>query len=217
MNDTELQEVVGQLNGFERKVHEALRQHGKLTDRQLRNMLNSPGSGPHDALKKMLPLGLVRHGGKAETKGKPMQWEATPAVEVEATRDRYATLKPKKKARRNSPAARLADLRKLERGDIREWHPTREKILATVPVLTNVVKMAFWETVPADELELALEEIEELRDAAEDALAAGRERLAHENLRVKIDKMQQVNGRTAVESEAFKRKAERLREKLLPS
>ena len=217
MNDTELQALLSQQSAFDRRVHEALRQHGKLTDRQLRDMLGSPGSGPHDALKKMLPLGLVRHAGKAKAKGNPMQWEATPAAEIEGARERYATLKPKKKPRRNSPTQRLAELRKLERGDVREWHPTRDKILAALPVLTNAVKMAFWETVPPDELHLALDEIEELRDAAEEALAAGRERLQHEKTKAKIGKMENRNGRTDAENEVFSRKAERLREKLLPT
>ena len=217
MNDSELQDLLNQRSGTEQRVHEALRAHGKMTDRQLRDLLRSPGSGPHDALKKMLPLGLVRHAGKAKTKGNPMQWEATPAAEVEETRDRYAILKPKKKARRNSPTQRLADLRKLERGDVREWHPTRDRILATLPVLSNAVKMAFWETVPVDELQLALDEIEELRDAAEEALAAGRERLDHEKTKAKIGKMENRNGRTDAENKVFSHKAERLREKLLPS
>lgn len=216
MNDTELQTLLNQRSGFERRVYEALRQNGKMTDRQLRDLLSSPGSGPHDALKKLLPLGLVRHAGKAKSKGNPMQWEATPAAEVEEAQARNEVMKPRKKTRRTtSPGARLAELRQLEKGDARKWYPQRDKILAALPLLTSTVKMSFWEAVPVDELELALDEIEELYEAAGEALAAGRERLAHEKLQGKIDKMKQRNGRTAAENEVFERKAEALSKKLI--
>ena len=114
----------------------------------------------------MLPLGLVRHAGTASTKGNLMQWEATPSAEIEAARERYEVLTPTKSRRaRTSPGARLAELRQMEHGDPRRWHPVRDKILATLPLLTETVKMAFWESVPIDELELALAEIEELHEA----------------------------------------------------
>ena len=88
--------------------------------------------------------------------------------------DRYAVLKPPKRARRSaaSPGARLAERRQMEAGDPRKWYPARDKILAALR-FASTVKMSFWESVPPDELELALDEIEELYEAAGDALAAG--------------------------------------------
>lgn len=217
MDENELQRKLAARSGTERRVYEALRQHGKMTDRQLRDLLGSPGSGPHDALKRLLPTGLVRHAGRASTKNNPMQWEATPLGEVEEARERYKVLAAKKPVRRarTSPGSRLAELRQMERGDPRKWYQARDRILAALPLLTNTVRMSFWESVPPEELQLALEEIEELHEAAADALAAGRERLQHEKYKDKIAKMQTDNGRTEAEQEVIKRKAEKLSRKLI--
>jgi hypothetical protein len=217
MDETEVQNLLSKRSGTEQKVYEALRVGGKMTDRQLRDLLKSPGSGPRDALKRLLPLGLVRHAGKAETKNYPMQYEITPPGEVEAERERYAVRQPAKRKTRSvaSPGARLAELRQMEPGDPRKWHPDRDKILAALPLLTNTIRTSFWECVPAEELQLALDEIQELHDAAADALAAGRERMEHEKHKAKIEKLERTSGRTAAEKETAARKASKLRRKLL--
>jgi len=219
MDETQLQALLNGRSGTERKVYEALRQHGKMTDRQLRDFLHSPGSGPRDALARLLPIGLVRHAGKADTKNRPMQWEATPVGEIEDQIQTYAARTPSKltKRTRTSPGARIAELRQMEHGDARKWYPARDKILAALPLLTSTVKMAFWESVPPEELELALEEIEELHEAAGDALATGRERLEHEKYKAKIKKLSAQNGRTAAEVEVAERKAKLLSRKLIDS
>jgi len=216
MDQTAVQNLLKERSGTERKVYEALRTNGKMTDRQLRDLLGSPGSGPRDALKRLLPLGLVRHAGKAATKNYPMQYEATPPGEIEAEAERYKVRQPsKRKARTTSPGARLAELRQMEPGEARKWHPTRDTLLAVLPVLSNTIKMAFWESVPAEELQLALDEIEELHEAAGAALAAGRERMEHERYKAKIEKLQRTSGRTPAEKDTAARKAEQLRRKLL--
>lgn len=216
MTEDDLQTLLNSCTGTERRVYEALQHHGKMTDRQLRELLKSRGSGPRNALAKMLPLGLVRHAGKASTSGHPMQWEATPASEIDQTRERYEGRKPRPNRRtRKSPGARLAELRQMEPGDPRKWYPNRDKILAAVPLLTGAIKMAFWECVPAHELELALDEITELYETAGDALAAGRERLQHEKYKAKIEKLQRTRGRTAAEKEVAAQKVEKLSQKLI--
>jgi len=216
MTDDELQRLLQSRSGTEQRVYEALRRHGKLTDRQLRDLLRSPGSGPRDALAKMLPLGLVRHAGKAPTKGNPMQWEATPASEIDKARERFDALKPPKSRRkRSSPGTRLAQLRQMQPGDCRKWYPARDEILATLPLLARTLEMAFWESVPVEELALALDEIEELHEAAANALAAGRERLQHERNKEKIEKLERTRGRTAAEREVAAQKREVLRRKLI--
>lgn len=216
MNDSELQLLLKARSGTERRVYEALRQNGRMTDRQLRDLLGSPGSGPRDALERLLPLGLVRHAGKAATKNNPMQYEATPLAEIEEEKARYAVRKPRKRARRvASPGARLAEVRQMEQGDPRKWYPARDKVLAALPLLASTVKMSFWESVPPAELQLALDEIEELHKAAGDALAAGCERLEHEKYKSKIDKMNNRRGRTAAETEVVDRKVEALSRKLI--
>lgn len=218
MTEDELQTLLTSRSGTEQKVYRALREHGVMTDRQLRDLLHSPGSGPRDAIKKLLPVGLIRYAGKASTKGSPMQYEATSASAVEDEAGRYAVLKPKKGRRaRTSPQARLAELRQMELGDCRKWYPARDQILATVPLLSDTVKMSFWESVPVDELKLALSEIEELYEAAGDALAAGRERLEHEKNKAKIEKLGRTKGRTDPEKEVAARKAEVLGRKLIPT
>jgi hypothetical protein len=218
MNEPELQKLLDSRTGTERKVYSALRQNGKMTDRQLRDLLRSPGSGPRDALAKMLPLGIVRYAGKASTTGNPMQYEATPAAEVEEAAASYVVRKPKRVRRaRTPPGARLAELRQMEPGDCRKWYPARDQILATLPLLSDTMKMAFWESVPLDELQLALDEIEELHEAAGEALAAGRERVEHEKYKSKIEKLERTKGRTAPELDVAARKANHFRRKLIQS
>src|SRR5665811_584811 len=79
MTEDELQTSLRSRTRTERRVHEALQHHGKMTDRQLRERLQSRGSGPRDALAKMLPLGLVRHAGKASTSGNPCLLYTSPS------------------------------------------------------------------------------------------------------------------------------------------
>jgi hypothetical protein len=219
MDETGLQRLLSGCSGTERKVYEALRIGGRMTDRQLRDLLHSPGSGPRDALAKLLPLGLVRHAGRAATKNKPMQYEVTPLGEIEEELKRYAVRKPARRTKRSqaSPGARLAELRQMEHGDARKWYPNRDKILAALPLLSNTIRMSFWESVPTDELRLALDEIEELHAAAAEALEAGRERLVHERHKGKIEKLERTEGRTVAEKETASRKATNLRRKLISS
>ncbi|HEX5989825.1 MAG TPA: hypothetical protein VFY75_06415 [Solirubrobacterales bacterium] len=216
MNEDELQQLLKGRTGMEQRVYSALRERSPLTDRALREMLGSRGSGPRDALQKLLPTGVVRHAGKASTAGKPMQYEATPLAEVEAAAERFAVRKPRRRRSRRSAGARLAELRQMEDGDCRKWYPVRDQILATLGPLSQTLEMAFWKSVPPDELELALEEIEELHEAAGEALAAGRERLEHEKHKSKIAKLQATEGRTASEKDTAHRLAEKLSQKLIP-
>jgi hypothetical protein len=201
---------------MEQRVYDALLHHGALTDRNLRELLGSRGSGPRDALQKLLPTGVVRHAGKATTAGKPMLYEATPLTEVELAAERFAVRKPRRRRSRKSAGARLAELRQMEDGDCRKWYPVRDQILATVGALSQTIQMAFWKSVPLDELELALEEIEELYEAAGEALAAGRERLEHEKQKSKIEKLRATDGRTVAERDTAERLASKLRRKLIP-
>jgi hypothetical protein len=220
MDETELQLLLSERSGTERRVYEELRTCGKMTDRQLRDSLHSPGSGPRDALRKLWPLGLVRPAGKAATKNNPMQWEVTPVREIEEERKRYdvrdaARLTKRKPA---SPGTRLAGLRRqMEQGDVRQWYPNRDRILAALPLLSNTVRMSFWESVPPDELRLALDEIEELHASAAEALEVGRERLEHEKYKAKIEKLGRTKGRTVAEQKTAARKATNLRRKLISS
>jgi hypothetical protein len=216
LNEPELQELLRDRTGMERRVYSALRERGPLTDRQLREQLGSRGSGPRDALQKLLPTGVVRHAGKASTAGKPMRYQATPLAEVETTAESFAARKPRRRRGRRSPGARLAELRQMEKGDVREWHQVRDQILATLGLLARTVKVSFWKSVPPDELELALSEIEELHEATGEALAAGRERIEHERQKSKIEKLRATNGRTAAERDTADRLTKKLSDKLIP-
>ena len=146
-----------------------------------------------------------------------MLYEATPLAEVEIAAKRFAARKPRRRNRnRRSPGARLGELRQLEDGDCRKWYPVRDQILATLGALTQTIQMAFWKSVPPDELELALEEIEELHEATGEAVAAGRERLEHEKQKSKIEKLRATDGRTTPERETAERLASKLSRKLIP-
>lgn len=216
MNERDLQQLLNDHTRMEQRVYNALREHGPLTDRQLRELLSSRGSGPRDALQKLLPTGVARHAGKAATRGKPMRYEATPLAEIEATAERFAVRKPRPRRNRRSAGARLAELRQMEVGDSRKWHPVRDQILSSIGLLTQALQMTFWKSVPPDELALALEEIEELHEAAGEMVAAGRERLEHEKYKSKIEKLQATEGRTGPERDTANRLAEKLSEKLIP-
>jgi hypothetical protein len=216
LNEDDLQQLLNNRTGMEQRVYAALRQYGPLTDRALREHLGSRGSGPRDALQKLLPTGVVRHAGKASTPGKPMRYEATPTAEVETAAERFAARKPRRRRSRRSAGARLAELRQMEDGDCRKWYPVRDQILATLGPLKQVLDMAFWKSVPPDELELALEEIEELHEATTEAVTAGRQRLEHEKNKSKIEKLQVTDGRTASERDTAHRLAARLGQKLIP-
>jgi hypothetical protein len=216
LNEPELQQLLNDRTGMEQRVYSTLRQSGPLTDRGLRELLGSRGSGPRDALEKLLPTGVVRYAGKASTAGKPMQYEATPLGEIAATAEQFAVRKPRSRRSRKSAGTRLAELRQMEDGDCRKWYPVRDQVLATVGLLSQTLEMAFWKSVPPDELELALEEIEELHEATGEALAAGRERLQHEKHKSKIEKLEATDGRTAPERDTAHRLAEKLSRKLIP-
>jgi hypothetical protein len=216
MNAEEIRQLLDQRTGMEQRVYDALLERGPLTDRGLREFLGSRGSGPRDALEKLLPTGVIRHAGKSPARGKPMRYEATPVDEVEASSARFTARKPRRRRSRKSAGARLAELRQMEDGDCRKWYPVRDQILATLGPLTQTLQMAFWRSVPPDELELALTEIEELHEATGEALAAGRERLEHEKQKAKIEKLQATNGRTAPERDTAYRLADKLSKKLIP-
>lgn len=216
MTEQELEKLLEARSRMERRVYDALCKRGSLTDRNLRDILGSRGSGPRDALQKLLPLGIVRFAGKASTPGNPMQYAATPLAEIESQARSYAVRKPPRRRSGRSAGARLAELRQMEDGDFREWHPVRDQILSTLNILSRTLKMTFWKSVPPDELELALAEIKELHEATAEALAAGRERLEHEKQRAKIEKLQETSGRTAAEQETASRLTEKLKTKLIP-
>lgn len=217
MTDEELKVLLSQRTGMEQRVYEALRVNGPMSDPQLRQVLGSSGSGPRDALAKLLPIGLVRHTGRASAPGKAMLYEATPASEVEAAVERYAVRKPRRTTRRarSAPGPRLAELRRMEPGDFRQWHAVRQRVLAQTKLLYRVDKMAFWESAPADELELVLDEVLELRAWCEDVIAAIGERAEHESVKAKVTKLRATNGRTASEQETARRLADRISRKLI--
>lgn len=215
MDGPQLERAMQTRTGMERRVYDSLRQHGRLTDRQLRELLGSRGSGPRDALAKLLPTGLVRYAGRAAAPGRPMQYEATPPAQVEAAAERYAVRKPKRQRRRASVGARIRELRGMAPGDFRDWHAARQRILSQTKLLTNVEPMAFWEVVPLDELEMILDEVRELRDWTEGVIAAIAERAEHESVKKKIGKLRATDGRTPQEKETARRLEEKLRRKLI--
>ncbi|MDQ3741971.1 MAG: hypothetical protein M3389_13615 [Actinomycetota bacterium] len=201
---------------MEQRVYAALKAHGPKSDPQLRALLGSSGSGPRDALAKLLPIGVVRHAGRASTPGKAMLYEATPAPEVEEAAERYAVRKPQRTKRaRVAATPRLAELRRMEAGDFRQWHAARQRVLSQTKLLYKIDKMAFWESAPADELQLVLEEVVELRAWCDDVIAAIGERREHEAVKAKVTKLRATAGRTAPEQETAGRLADKISRKLI--
>lgn len=216
MTENELAATLAALAGTDRRVYAALREAGKMTDRMLREELGSRGSGPRNALEKLLELGLVRPADKAQSPGRPQLYERTPLGEVEQQAAKYGARKPRRREAKGTPASsRLGRLRRQEQGNWTDWQHTRRRILEETMLLYSIDKMAFWNVAPEDELEFVLDEVVALREWCDQVLCALGQRRADDSKRRKIEKMiGNLNGRTPAEIAALQKKAAELRSTL---
>lgn len=213
-----------------RQALEAFRRRGSLTDKELQEALptdewrtskglpfTAVGMEVRTLRRRLAELGLIQPAGKTAT-GAAVH-KATPEGQVEAAARKFANaLKRTKKRKRGglSPAAKLAELRKMAPGDWSQFDKTRRTILRLGPALEAVEPMAFWDSAPADELEWVRQEIEDLIEWGQRALDAMQTRQEDDATRRKIAKLRDANnsGRTEHEIVAARRAAEKLAERL---
>jgi hypothetical protein len=214
MTTEERDTLLATLSPTERGIYSALVQ-GKLSSTALRNAVGRT-DGMTTELRRLMAHGLIRFAGRERrNRGiNPAMYEQVPLGEVEEAATKFAARRPKR--RRRSAGSKLAELRRRERGEFSRWHRTRKRILEETQLLAQVEQMAFWEAVPADELELVLEEVLDLRDWADAAIEAIGERQADDATRAKIDKLRATNGRTSAEEETARKHVERLSGRLIP-
>jgi hypothetical protein len=213
-----------------RQALEVFRRCGALTDKALQEALPTAGWRTSKGLpftavgmevrtlrRRLAELGLIQPAGKTAS-GAAMH-KATPEGQVEAAARKFANaLKrtKKRKARGLSPAAKLAEMRKMVPGEWSQFDKTRKTILRLGPALEAVEPMAFWESAPADELEWVRQEIEDLVEWGQRALEAMQTRQEDDATRRKLAKLRDANtaGRTEHEIVAARRAAEKLAERL---
>jgi hypothetical protein len=99
-------------------------------------------------------------------------------------------------------------------GEWTQWQRQRKLILQLGGALLAVEPMAAWRCAPANEREWVRDEIADLVEWGQAALAAFEQRAADDNIRSKIEKLENVKGRTDAERAAAARRAEVLRAKL---
>lgn len=167
--------------------------------------------------RRLAELGLIQPAGKTPTGA--AVFEATPTGQIETAARRFENAVKRGKKRKvqgRSPAAKLAEMRKIVPGEWSQFDKTRRTILRLGPALEAVEPMAFWEAAPSDELEWVRQEIEDLVEWGTRALDAIEIRQQDDGTRQKIAKLLDSNtaGRTEHETATARRLAERLTQRL---
>jgi hypothetical protein len=167
-------------------------------------------------LRRLCELGLIRPVGRKAIDGNhpAIAYVTVPLQDVEKARERYAVRGPKKRRRRRSSGPGVAHMREMEGGDYEHWYRVRRRVLELTQIVTQAEKMSFWETAPEDEREIVLNELRDLRDATQDAIAAFEMRADDDATREKIAKLRTTDGRTPPEAATSHRLADKLEAKL---
>jgi hypothetical protein len=213
-----------------RQALDAFRRSGSMTDKELQEALpttewltskglpfTAVGMEVRTLRRRLAELGLIQPAGRTAT-GAAMH-KATPPGQAEAAARKFANaLKRTKKRKRQglSPAAKLAQMRKMMPGEWSQFDKTRKTILRLGPALEAIEPMAFWEVAPPDELEWVRQEVEDLVEWGQRALEALKTRQDDDATRRKIAKLSDGNtaGRTEHEISAARRAVEKLAERL---
>jgi delta 1-pyrroline-5-carboxylate dehydrogenase len=87
-------------------------------------------------------------------------------------------------------------------------------VLELTQIVVQAEKMSFWEVAPDDERALVLNELHNLHEATQEAIAALEMRERDDATREKIEKLRTTNGRTSAEAATSRRLAKRLEDKL---
>jgi hypothetical protein len=214
MTTDERDALLAALSPTEQRIYTGL-ERGKLSSSRLREATGRI-DGMTTELRRLMELGLLRVAGKEErARGiRPAIYERVPLSEVEGEAAKFAARRPRRG--RRSPGSKLAEMRRIKRGEFSLWHRTRKRILEETQLLTQLEPMAFWTAVPTDELEMVFAELLELRDWTDAVIQAIYERQVDDKTRATIGKILKMDGRTPAEQEAARGHATRLSRKLIP-
>lgn len=210
MNDAQFQRVLDGLPLGRRKVYEAISKCGPVTKNDLHRLLGKKSRKVSfaDTMRPLEQTGLIRRAGHRKGvsgRSAGTLWEATPIAAIERQRARNAH-----DYGGPSRAQRVADLRRMEKGNFGDWYACRRRIVEQTQLLTAVEPMTFWEASPDEDLLLVGEELAELEHWAGRVLDALDARRTDDATRAKIDKLRNTTGRTPGEAAAFLRKADNL-------
>lgn len=165
---------------------------------------------------RLAQLGLIQPAGKGSMGA--ATYKLTPPGQTEASARIFenALKRGKRRKRAQSPAAKLAEMRRIVPGEWSQFDRTRKTILRLGPALESVEPMAFWEAAPADELEWVRQEIEDLVQWGIRALDAIEIRKQDDATRDKVAKLLDANtaGRTEHEIATARRLAKKLTQRL---
>jgi hypothetical protein len=213
MTETEYKEIVASLQANDRAMLEEMRRvRGASSASELRHVTRGPKTG------KPLEYGLTRefdrlqrHGLIRQVAKNPARYEPVPPAEVEEAAGTYR-LKKKRTRKRKSSRNRLVELRAYEHGDYSEFYRVHRRVIELSDYVSHqFVKMAFWAAAPKDELARVVDELGELRDAIDAAVACLKQRTDDDDLLAKIAKLENTHGRTAPEAATARALAAKLR------
>lgn len=213
MTESEYDKIVEDLQRNDRAMLEEMRRTASASSASdLRHVTVGPKTGkPLEygltrEFERLQALGLIRQVAKNPTRYKPVQ-----AAEVEEAVSNYR-LKKKRTKKRRSSRNRLVELRAYEHGDYSEFYRVHRRVIELSDYVSRqLMKMAFWEAAPKDELARVVEELGDLRDAIDAAVACLRQRTDDDALLDKIAKLENTQGRTAPEAATARALAAKLR------
>jgi hypothetical protein len=208
MKDAEFQRVLAAMPRGRRRVFDVIRNCPQpVTQRDLHRLLAKTSRKVKftDMLTPLARAGLIRAAGQKRDGGRAAAtlWEATPLPAIERERARYA-------ADHSGPShsERIADLRRMERGDFGDWYRARRRVVELSQLMTEIEPMTFWEAAPDEDLTLVDEELAQLEAWVRRVRDARVARQEDDATRTKIAQLRETDGRTPSEAEAFRRKAD---------
>lgn len=214
MTESEYDEIIASLQPNDRAMLDEMRRvRGALSASELRHVTNGPKTG------KPLEYGLTREFDRLQARGLirqvakgPARYETVPPAEIEDAASNYRLKKKRRAKKRRGSRNRIVELREYEHGDYSEFYRVHRRVIELSEyVAQQLVKMAFWAAAPKDELARVVDELAELRDAIDTALAYLKQRTEDDDLLAKIAKLENTDGRTAPEAETARALATKLR------
>lgn len=213
MTESEYNEIVERLQRNDRAMLEEMRRLRRpASASDLRRVTVGPKTG------KPLEYGLTREFERLQAVGlirlaakNPSRYAPVPIAEVEEAANHFR-LKKKRTKKRRSSRNRLTELRAYEHGDYSEFYRVHRRVIELSDYVSHhLVKMAFWAAAPKDELARVVDELADLRDAVDTAVACLSQRTDDDALLEKIAKLEQTHGRTAAEAATARSLAAKLR------
>lgn len=202
MDTADYQARLEHLDANERAMLEETKRQGKASASTLRHVTKSTKTGRQleygltRELRRLQELGLLRR----VRPDRPAHYEAVPAREVEEAAKNFELRRKRRRKRRRSTAARIHDLRHYEHGDYSEFYRVHRRVHElTDYVGRHITKMAYWGNAPKDDLAQTAEDLADLRDAVDQALACLKQRASDDELLATIEKLSNTKGRTAAE------------------